>query len=414
VPPRTDSNENDADQPLAKELDLSEASDPGEPITKGPKRRAPIHVWWGVAAAAILILAGWMILNILLHAQERRTQQSEPDKTSSAAETSSDAGANASALDEPPPSGSLDSVLGGQLDEKVKNPSKPARPHGLAFPSTDFRRNILLARARDFEDRGMLLRAEEEYRALASSFPGDTLSQSGLSRVQSILSAKRQNEMSHASREAGLKKFTMSDYAGAERDLAVAVNAGRTDTATLYAMGMSYVKLGNYDKAKMILEQCIAGSPDYAPALVGLAQANAATGRQDQAVPLLQRALELGGGAEYTPARIREMISKLVPERAVTRTTAWSPPPRERAQPTFSARVIHAHALTWCSGDLVIVNSVVHFNASNPSHSFQVLSSEVKEARVIGDDLLFNVNGKNYHFTVKGRPAQGFLDALVR
>jgi Tetratricopeptide repeat len=411
VPLSTDSNESDADQPLAEELDLSDASDPGAPITKGSKRRAPVHVWWGVAASAILILAGWMILNTLLHVRERHTQQIEPDKTSSAGETSSDAGANASELYEPPPSGSLDSVPAEQLDEKVKNPSKPSRPQGLV--STEFQHNIMLARAREFEDRGMLLRAEEEYRALASSFPGDTFSQAGLSRVQSILSAKRQNEMSRLSREAGLKKFTMSDYAGAEKDLAAAVNAGRTDTATLYAMGMSYVKLGYYDKAKTTLDQCIAGSPDYAPALVGLAQANAATGREDQAVPLLQRALELGGGAEFTPAKIREMISKLVPEQAVTRTTAWSPPRRDRSQPTFSARVVHGHALTWCSGDLVIVNSVVHFNASNPSHSFQVLSSEVKEARVTGDELLFNVNGKNYRFTVKGRPARGFLDALV-
>lgn len=415
VPPRTESNENDTDQPSAEESDLSRVSDPGEPITKGAKRRAPIHFWWGVASA-ILILAGWMILNVFLHTQERRAQQTAPNTPPSAGDTSSDVGTNGSALYESPASGSLASAPAGLLEEKAENASKPARSRRLAIASTDFLHNVMRARAREFEDRGMLLRAEEEYRAVASSFPDDTFSRFGLSRVQGVLSAKRQNEMSRVTREAGLKEFRMSDYAGAERDLAAAVNAGRTDTATLYALGMSYVKLGYYAKAKMTLDQCIAASPDYAPALVGLAQASAATGREDQAVLLLQRALELGGGAEFTPAKIRQMISRLVPGQAVPSPTVWSPPPRERSQPTFFARVVHGHdfPLTWCRGDLEIVNSVVHFNASNPSHSFHVLSSEVNGARIISDELHFNVNGKNYRFTLKGRSARDFLDALVR
>jgi len=302
------------------------------------------------------------------------------------------------------------------LEEKEKNTLKLARSRRLPVSSTDFLYNIMLARAREFEDRGMMLRAEEEYRAVARSFPGDTLSRFGLSRVQGVLSANRENEMSRVNREVGLKSFRTSDYAGAERELAAAVNAGRTDTATLYALGMSYVKLGNYAKAKITLNRCIADSPDYAPALVGLAEASAATGREDQALPLLQRALELGGGAEFTPAKIKEMISRLAGEQAVPSPSGLSLPPRERSQPTFFGRAVHAHdfTLTWCKGELEIVNSVVHFNASNPSHSFHVLASEVTGAHIMGNELHFNVNGKDYRFTLNGRSARDFIDALVR
>jgi tetratricopeptide (TPR) repeat protein len=262
----------------------------------------------------------------------------------------------------------------------------------------------------------MLSRAEQEYRTIASTFPNDTFSQFRLSRVQSVLSTKRQNEVSSMSREAGLRKFRMSDYAGAEKDLAAAVDAGRTDTAALYALGMSRVKLGYYEKAQRALDQCVAANPDYAPALVGLAQASAAVGKQDQAVSLLERALALGGGAEFTPVKIEEMLAALIPARPVSSPSARSSAQNKRPEPTFFARAVHGHAfpLTWCSGELEIINSVVHFNASKPSHSFQVLSSGISESQVIGNELHFNVNGRHYGFTLKGRSPLEFLEALRR
>jgi tetratricopeptide (TPR) repeat protein len=274
----------------------------------------------------------------------------------------------------------------------------------------------MMGRAREFEDRGMLSRAEEEYQAVAIGFPGDMLSQAGLSRVQRVLSTRRENEKSRVNRETGLRNFRMSDYAGAERELSAAVDAGRTDTATLYALGMSYLKLGDHAKAEIFLDRCIAETPDYAPALVGLAEASAATGRRDKALSLLQRALELGGGAEFTPAKITDMISDLDPQRSAPSPSALSLPPPERSHPTFIARAIHSHdfLLASCKGDLEIVNSVVHFNASNPCHSFHVLVSEVSGAHINGGALHFRVGGKPYRFNLKGRPARDFLDALVR
>ena len=411
VPPRNGDG-NDADQPSAREFDTP-VSGSAEPMTRWSKGRAPVLVLWGVASV-IVILAGWMIVNVLLNIENRSTPQTDSNNPPSAGEASNDVGANSHpgelAL------GSPASTLVDSSDENEKDPSKSVRSRRLAISSTDFLYHVMLGRAREFEDRGMLSRAEEEYQAVAISFPGDTLSQAGLSRVQRVLSSKRENEKSRVSRETGLRNFRVSDYAGAERELSAAVNAGRTDTATLYALGMSYLKLGDYAKAEGVLGRCIAETPDYAPALVGLAETSAATGRRDKALPLLERALELGGGAEFTPAKITEMISSLDPQRAAPSPSASSLPPPERSRPTFIARAVHSHdfLLASCKGDLEIVNSVVHYNGSNPSHSFHVLASEVIGAHIVGGALHFKVAGKPYRFTLKGRPTRDFLDALAR
>ena len=410
APPRNIAG-NDADQQSAEASGMSVMA-PAEPISKWSKGRL-VYVWWGVASV-IVFLAGWMVLNVLLNVQKTGTQHTDSNNPPSTGETSPDVGSN-NLPDESRP-GSLASIVSDSSNEDEKNPSKAVRSRRLSVASPDFLYSVMLGRAREYEDRGMLSRAEEEYQAAAISFPGDTFSQAGLSRVQRVLSTRRENEKSRVNRETGLRNFRMSDYAGAERELSAAVDAGRTDTATLYALGMSYLKLGNYAKAEILLDRCIAETPDYAPALVGLAETSAATGKRDKALPLLERALELGGGAEFTPTKITDMISNLDPQRAAPSPSASSLPPPERSQPTFIARAVHSHdfLLASCKGDLEIVNSVVHFNASNPSHSFHVRASEVSGAHIIGGALHFKVGGKPYRFNLKGRPARDFLDALAR
>jgi tetratricopeptide (TPR) repeat protein len=410
APPRRDGSEEATDKPSADVFDMPVTGSTAA-VAKWSNSRVPIYIWGG--AAAVLILAGWMILSLLLHKEETSTQRTNSNSRPAAEETSSAAGANG-LPNESPTSGSLASILTNSSNESQKDRSRLAQA-SRAISSPGFEHNTMLARAREFEDRGMLSRAEEEYRAVAASFPGDRFSQVGLSRVQSALTAERVNEMSRVSRETGLRNFRMADYAGAERELSAAVDGGRTDTATLYALGMSHLKLGNHVKATLSLDHCIAVSPNYAPALVGLAQANAATGRRDQALSLLQRALELGGGAEFTPAKIRDMIASLDPKRAVPNPPVSSVPSVERSKPAFFAPAVHAHdlLLASCKGDLQIVNSVVHFNASTPSHSFHVLASQVSDARVTGNMLRLRVNGRSYRFALNERTARDFLNALI-
>lgn len=171
-------------------------------------------------------------------------------------------------------------------------------------------RERMLIRARQLEDKGLLAQAEQQYIALVASFPNDSISRYKLGRLRASLSSRRNEERSFANRVSGLKAFVAGNYSAAAVDLNAAVKAGRADTAVLYSLGLSNLKLGRVAEAQAALERCLAASPNYAPALVGLAQVKAAMGKNDHAVALLRRALELGGGAEFSPERIKEMISR--------------------------------------------------------------------------------------------------------
>lgn len=191
-------------------------------------------------------------------------------------------------------------------DEQYTRTSSNAAPPSLA-------REQMLARARTYEDRGMLTQAELYYRAVLHNFPGDEPSRFAINRLQSRLTAQRNQESSRASRDAGLRAFRSGNYSSAITNLTAALNAGRGDTVVLYSLGTSQWKLGRNREAQAAFERCLVSNPNYAPAMVGLAQVKAAEGKRSDAIALLHRALQLGGGAEFSPERIREMISRYQP-----------------------------------------------------------------------------------------------------
>jgi DNA-binding response OmpR family regulator len=174
-------------------------------------------------------------------------------------------------------------------------------------------REQMLARARAYEERGMMAQAELHYRAVLHNFPGDETSRAAINRLQSRMAAERYQESSRLSRDAGLRSFRSGDYSSAVTGLTAALNAGRGDTVVLYSLGMSQWKLGRNREAQSAFERCLVANPGYAPAIVGLAQVKAAEGKRAEAIALLHRALQLGGGAEFTPERIREMLSRYQP-----------------------------------------------------------------------------------------------------
>lgn len=240
--------------------------------------------------------------------------------------------------DEPPPTYSpeaagdeLDDVIVVESDKEIAPDRAPAaRRRGQpltdravlrANPRREFSprqsdlvRSRLLRRARFLEETGNLDRAENQYRYILDRFPNEREGRLGLRRVEARKSQARREQTlkaSRANREIGLSSFRSGNYVDAATRLNQAVNAGLRDTSVLYALGSSYLKLNRISEARAAFERCLAGNPNYAPALVGLARTHIAVGRRDQAVALLRRALELGGGAEYSPGRIREMISSL-------------------------------------------------------------------------------------------------------
>jgi DNA-binding response OmpR family regulator/tetratricopeptide (TPR) repeat protein len=184
----------------------------------------------------------------------------------------------------------------------------------VAAPS--LAREQMLTRARSYEERGMLAQAEEHYRAVLHNFPGDATSRLAISRLQARVAAARRDQTARANRDEGLRAFRSGNYSAAINSLAAALNAGRGDTVVLYSLGMSQWKLGRSREAQAAFERCLVANPSYAPAMVGLAQVKAAAGNRAEAVALLNRALQLGGGAEFSPERIREMIARYTPRPA--------------------------------------------------------------------------------------------------
>ncbi|HXG95144.1 MAG TPA: tetratricopeptide repeat protein [Blastocatellia bacterium] len=404
-PPRARDNEIDDNRPSSEAHHLPNTLSTAEPLPDSTRNRRPAAlIWWG-AGLALLLLAILLLFRTVPRQPAHRAEQADASIVSS-----QNAPSGAPEIYEPEGS---DSTLSEPEGLRLSNASKTIPSLRRSFSSSDFLRDVMLARAQEFESRGLLERAEQQYSVLVRRFPGESIGQSRLNSIREILQTQRENAMARMLREEGLKKFRMGDYTAAKTDLAAAVNAGRTDIATLYGLGMSYFKLGDYSDSQRIFERCVASAPNYAPALVGLALASAETGNKDRALSLLRQALELGGGAEFTPVKIREMIDSLSPKRAASSSPQSAVPPAI-PQAAFYARVIHNHdfPLTWCSGELTIVNSVVHFNASKPSHSFHFLSSEITGIQVSGDKLRFNANGQTHSLTIKGRSARDFLAAL--
>jgi tetratricopeptide (TPR) repeat protein len=292
-------------------------------------------------------------------------------------------------------------LIAGAISARRARP-RPAEPQRL---NRALLQSNMLARAQELEARGMLGEAAKMYQSILNEFPGEQSSQDALNRIQNSFTARQRDEQVRATREAGLRKFRMGDYSGAETDLLFAVNSGRNDTATLYALGMSHLRLSNHSKAMAILNSCIAANPDYAPALVGLAQAQMFTGDKDQALSLLNRALQLGGGAEFTPVKIGEMISSI---------EASGSTPAKQSRNYFFAYAVHWHSssLAWCRGELTINYSVVEFKSNNPAHSFRVSTAAELKAGRTGDELRLDVNGKPYSFTLEAKSVQEFLAAL--
>ena len=208
---------------------------------------------------------------------------------------------------EPPPS---DAVSKREPNSRGEQNDRESLAPAL---STSLMREQMIMRARSYEDRGMLAQAEVQYRAVLHNFPGDATSRFALNRIEARRAAAIREQDARTSRDAGLRAFRSGNYSEAIANLTAALNAGRGDTVVLYSLGMAQWKLGRAREAQASFERCLVTNPNYAPAMVGLAQVKAAEGKRAEAVALLNRALQLGGGAEFSPERIREMIARYTP-----------------------------------------------------------------------------------------------------
>lgn len=290
---------------------------PPEHLTSNPPahsaHRSSTLIWGGLVCITLicLLLTLWQSIR---HEQVRRVPQPDAGSSSVGQADTLSAESAVNTPDAPEFFAAVSPNVNTRGRTRIYQSSQFARPAVYPFLLDD-----LLRRAREFENRGMLDQAAQEYRSILTRFPNDRNSQAGLDRIQTVISKQRRDAMSRASREAGLDEFRFGNYEKAEAHLVAAVEAGRADVPTLYALGMTHIKLGHYSNAKIVLNRCLTASPNYPPALVGLAQTHIALGEKNRALPLLNLALELGGGAEFTQVKIEEMISSIVTSKAAVK-----------------------------------------------------------------------------------------------
>src|SRR5262245_9931098 len=170
VPIRESTPEQHSDQ---SELQHESPLDVGnlKATVKQPSSPRTTLLLWASVVVAALLLVGWIVFY-----EHLRTEQPQANESPST-QTSTDGGDSASAnaglqIPEEANNQSDESV-----EEKPGDSSTTAGLHRLQVPSPGILLNAMLARARGYEDRGMLVRAEEEYRAAVNNFPKDKLGQ---------------------------------------------------------------------------------------------------------------------------------------------------------------------------------------------------------------------------------------------
>ncbi len=279
---------------------------------------AAVIVMTVLAIVVVVALAVWLftrssnpVSDSMPIAAEQTAAEDVADRAAQTSDVRSDNNGAATRTDqsigaEPPPDATSKRERNSRSEQANRESLAP-----VAAPSV--MREQMLARARSYEDRGMLAQAELQYRAVLHNFPGDATSRFALNRIEARRSAALREQGARTSRDEGLRAFRSGNYSAAVSNLTAALNAGRGDTIVLYSLGMAQWKLGRSREAQTAFERCLVTNPNYAPAMVGLAQVKAAEGKRAEAVALLNRALQLGGGAEFSPERIREMIARYTP-----------------------------------------------------------------------------------------------------
>lgn len=267
------------------------------------------------------------------------------------------------------------------------------------------RQRVKEALNREAEAEQDLKIAIAKFEQLARLFPEDK-------RVSARLKALRDQAAQQAvatndprkRRETGVQKYSAGDYNGAAADLEVAVKSGIRDSETLFYLASANWKRGQTASAINYFHQVLDQNPNHVPALVSLAQI--AENRDDNSMALTyyERALRVGGSAEYSRAFLEKRIDALKGETA----------PKEKTLEPFSANVTHEHLFGSCSGRLSVSQQGVTFSTNETDHGFVVPLNGVTEIQSSGaEKVSLKVLGKKYNFKFPARNGDRFKQAYT-
>ena len=158
-----------------------------------------------------------------------------------------------------------------------------------------------------------------------------------------------------------------------------------SDEAYFY-LGASYQSEEQLDSAIFNYEKCIALNPDHVSAHLNLGKLyDYHRNNLQTAGNHLNKALELGGTGEYTPARIRAMIQDLE-DRIAASTVLGTLLPVE-----------HAHMFSSCRGNIRFREEGVQFITMETDHGFYESYRGLRALSLKGNNLTIKTRNKTFN-----------------
>jgi uncharacterized protein HemY len=198
---------------------------------------------------------------------------------------------------------------------------------------------------------------------------------------------------SNTRREQGLYKYRQEDFDDAIPDLEFAIVNGHGTPDVIFALGRSYMKIGQLDKAAVYFRQVKPSNDDqYRSAIAALGDIARERGDTSAALERYKEARQLGGSTLYSVA-ILEKAAEPIP---------------------ITVRAKHVHGGVFggsCSGTLSITSTGVRYDGSEHVFSSNLVGVGVRIAK---DELTVKFQDKSEKFKVVRADAERFSDTLSR
>jgi hypothetical protein len=256
---------------------------------------------------------------------------------------------------------------------------------------------------------GNLVQATRELEQALKLFPEDSQLQAKQKDLDQLRAAEAKANDPKDRRLRGLNNYTDGNYEDAIKDLEFAFQHDRAGPEVVSALGMSFKKLRQFDKAIYYLGQVHQSSdPSSISAIAALGECEAELGNTGAAIEKYKQARDLGGSAMYTPSELEARIDKL--EKKQAGKLVVEPTPL-----TIQVKHIHGGILHGsCAGTLVINGAGVRYDGNDGNHVF---ASNLMHAgvRLSKKDMIVTFYDKHERFeAIHSGDADRFREALSR
>jgi tetratricopeptide (TPR) repeat protein len=205
----------------------------------------------------------------------------------------------------------------------------------------------------------------------------------------------------------GLDNYRHGNFYEAIPDLECAFQHNRATADVISALGMSYKRIREFDKAAHYLELVPRSSDDsYVSALAALGEIDEETRNPAAAIDHYKRARDLGGSTTYSTAVLEDKIERL--ERRETARQVIEPTPL-----TISVKHLHGGLLQRsCSGTLTVDSAGVRYDGSDHTFSANLVHAGVGVSK---DGMVVQFQSKNERFKPDHhQDADRFREAVSR